>query len=84
MKIIGKIKSDEKIYNVLGGDVIDNGFIGLGQFYETRRVGYTGADGGFFGCATKEIAKHFSLYFGVLITEAKYGDLKDFEIIRTF
>lgn len=82
MKIIGKIKSDEKIYNVLGGDVIDNGFIGLGQFYETSRVGYTGADCGFFGCATKEIAKHFSLYFGILITEAKYGDLEDFEIVH--
>lgn len=81
MKIIGKIKSDEKIYNVLGGDVIDNGFIGLGQFHET--VGYTGADGGFFGCATKEIAKHFSLYFGMLITEAKYGDLEDFEIVHS-
>lgn len=81
MKIIGKIKSDEKIYNVLGGDVIDNGFRGLGQFYET--VGYTGADGGFFGCATKEIAKHFGLYFGMLITEAKYGDLEDFEIVHS-
>lgn len=82
MKIIGKIKSDEKIYNVLGGDVIDNGFIGLGQFYETIRVGYAGADSGFFGCATKEIAKHFSLYFGILITEAKYGDLENFEIVH--
>ncbi len=81
MKIIGKIKSDEKIYNVLGGDVIDNGFRGLGQFYET--VGYTGADGGFFGCATKEIAKHFGLYFGMLITEAKYGDLEDFEVVHS-
>ena len=84
MKIIGKIKSGEKIYNILGGDAIDNGFIGLGQFSITEDVGYTGADGGFFGCATKEIAKHFSKYFGMLITEAKYGDLKDFEIIRTF
>lgn len=83
MKIIGKIKSDEKIYNVLGGDVIDNGFTGIGQFYKTGRVGYTGADGGFFGCATKEIAKHFSLYFGMLITEAKYGDLEDFEIVHS-
>lgn len=81
MKIIGKIKSDEKIYNILGGDAIDNSFSGLGQFYETIRVGYAGADRGFFGCATKEIAKHFSLYFGILITEAKYGDLEDFEIV---
>lgn len=28
-----------------------------------------------FGCATKEIAEHFGKYFGMLITEAKYGDL---------
>ena len=26
--------------------------------------------------------KHFSKYFGMLITEAKFGDLKDFEIIE--
>lgn len=81
MKIIGKIKSDEKIYNVLGGDVIDNGLRGLGQFYITESVCYAGADGGFFGCATKEIAKHFSKHFGTLIAIAKYGDLEDFEII---
>lgn len=81
MKIIGKIKSEGKTYNILGGDAIDNSFSGLGQFYITEGVGYTGADGGFFGCATKEIAKHFSLYFGILITEAKYGDLEDFEIV---
>ena len=30
----------------------------------------------------KEIAEHFSRYFGTLITEAKYGDLKGFEIIN--
>lgn len=81
MKIIGQIKNDKKIYNVLGGDAIDNGFNGLGQFCITEGVGYTGADGGFFGCATKEIAKHFGKYFGMLITEAKYGDLEDFEIV---
>lgn len=81
MEIIGKIKSDGKIYNVLGGDAIENGFDGLGQFYINEGIGYTGADGGFFGCATKEIAKHFGKYFGMLITEAKYADLKGVEII---
>lgn len=81
MEIIGKIKSNEKIYNILGGDAADNGFNGLGQFFTVEGVGYTGADGGFFGCATKKIAKHFSKYFGMLITEAKYGDLEDFEIV---
>lgn len=39
---------------------------------------------GFLGCASREIAEHFSRYFGTLITEAKYGDLKGFEIIRIF
>lgn len=81
MKIIGKIKSEGKTYNILGGDAIDNSFSGLGQFYITEGVCYTGADGGLFGCATKEITKHFSKYFGVLITIAKYGDKEDFEIV---
>lgn len=83
MEIIGKIKSNEKIYNILGGDAADNGFNGLGQFFTVEGVGYTGADGGFFGCVTKKIAKHFSKYFGMLITEAKYGDLEGVEILKT-
>lgn len=36
-----------------------------------------------FGCATKEIAEHFGKYFGMLITEAKYGDLESFEILES-
>lgn len=28
------------------------------------------------------IALHFSKYFGMLITEAKYGDMVDFEIVE--
>ena len=28
----------------------------------------------------KEIAQHLGKYFGMLITEAKYGDLPDFQI----
>ena len=40
---------------------------------------------GFLGCASEEIARHFGKYFGMLITEAKYGDLPDFEIVsRTY
>ena len=29
-----------------------------------------------------EIAEHFSKYFGMLITEAKYGDMVKFEVIE--
>lgn len=36
----------------------------------------------FLGCASEEIAEHLGKYFGMLITEAKYGDMVDFEIIE--
>lgn len=32
----------------------------------------------------KEIAQHLGKYFGMLITEAKYGDMVDFEIISGY
>ena len=46
------------------------------------RKGNAGANMGFLGCASKEIAQHFGKYFGMLITEAKYGDIVDFEVIE--
>lgn len=81
MEVIGKIKSEGEEYNVLGGSANDDGYAGLGTFYSNDGVGYTNASIGFLGCATKEIAQHFGKYFGMLITEAKYGDMIDFEII---
>ena len=75
MEIIGKIKCEE--YNVLVG-------AGLGSFSpDDGRCG-TNSNFGFLGCANSEIAKHFSKYFGMLITEAKYADMiEDFEIIES-
>lgn len=82
MEVIGKIKSEGEEYNVLGGSANDDGYAGLGTFYSDDGVGYANASIGFLGCANEEIAKHFGKYFGMLITEAKYGDMVDFEIIR--
>lgn len=82
MEVIGKIKSKGAEYNVLGGSANDDGYAGLGTFYSNDGVGYANASIGFLGCANKEIAQHFGKYFGMLITEAKYGDIVDFEIIR--
>ena len=59
-------------------------FLLLFSFYYTNKVGYCYSDSGFLGCATEEIARHFGKYFGMLITEAKYGDLKDFEIVDNY
>ena len=81
MEVIGKIKSEGEEYYVLDGGAIDSGYAGLGVFYNGDAVCYADAHAGFLGCASKEIAEHFGKYFGMLITEAKYGDLVDFEII---
>ena len=80
MEVIGKIKSEGKEYNVLGGHAYNGSFAGLGNLRSCNGVGTTDANIGFLGCANKEIAKHFSKYFGMLITEAKYSDLPDFQI----
>ena len=82
MKVIGKIKSEGEEYNILGGCAYDGCFAGLGGFDSYAGVGFAYADIGFIGCATKEIAEHLGKYFGMLITEAKYGDMVDFEVIE--
>ena len=84
MKVIGKIKSEGEEYNVLGGDAFNGGCAGLGYFCSSNGVSDAPASIGFLGCANKEIAQHLGKYFGMLITEAKYGDMVDFEIISGY
>lgn len=84
MEVIGKIRSEGKEYNILGGKAINGSDGGLGSFCSDDSVGFAYANFGFLGCASMEIAKHFGKYFGVLITTAKYADIiKDFEIIES-
>ena len=82
MEVIGKIKSEGEEYNVLGGSTTLSINAGLGSFYSYSGIGHAYAVVGFLGCANKEIAQHLGKYFGMLITEAKYGDIVDFEIIE--
>ena len=81
MEIIGKIKVEGEEYNVLGGCSTDGCPAGLGCFYLPAGVGYAEISS-IFGFANEEIAEHFSKYFGMLITEVKFGDLDGFEIIE--
>lgn len=83
IEVIGKIKSEGEEYNVLGGGAAASGTAGLGDFHSGMGVGAANAFIGFLGCANKEIAQHFGKYFGMLITEAKYDDMVDFEIINS-
>ena len=89
--IIGKIKCEGKEYCVVSGYTSYGSNDGLGSFYSdtgvgcfspSEDVGFTDANFAFLGCANEEIAKHFGKYFGMLITEAKFGDLDGFEIIE--
>lgn len=80
MEIIGKIKDKGKEYNVLGGCTNYGGYSGVSGFNFCGGVGYADSNYGFLGCASKEIAQYFGRYFGMLITEAKYGDIVDFKI----
>ena len=84
MEVIGKIKSEGEKYNVLGGRADSGSAAGLGYFGSNGGVGSAYAYVGFLGCANKEIAQHLGKYFGMLITEAKYGDMVDFEIISGY
>lgn len=83
VEVIGNIRSEGVEYNVLGGSSTFGGNDGLGNFASYVGVGAASADFGFLGCASKEIAQHFGKYFGMLITEAKYGDMVDFKIISS-
>lgn len=84
IEVIGKIKSEGEEYNVLGGSASAGGIAGLGCFSSGAGVSLAAANLGFLGCANKEIAQHLGKYFGMLITEAKYGDMVDFEIISGY
>ena len=83
MEIIGKIMEKGVEYCVLNGDPHSTFGFGLCGFSVTSGIGAASANVGFLGCANEEIAKHFGKYFGMLITEVKYGDLQGFEIVGT-
>ena len=86
IKIVGKFKVEGEIYLILGDSAIAGVtcFSGLSAFNPKNGSSQAFSNIAFLGCASREIAEHFSKYFGTLITEAKYGDLKGFEIIRIF
>ena len=81
MEIIGKFKNKNEEYYVLYGGSTEYD-AGLGFYYPCTGIGHADIDLSIIGCATEEIANHFGKYFGMLITEAKYSDMLDFEIIE--
>ena len=71
---IGTIKSEGKIYDVVGGSASDSGGAGLGFFCLARGVSLSYSYLGFRSIsASREIAEHISKYFGKLLFEVHYG-----------
>ena len=79
MEIIGKFKNKSEEYYVLYGGSTEYD-AGLGFYYPCTGIGHADIDLSIIGCATEEIANHFGKYFGMLITEVKYGDIDNFII----
>ena len=82
MEIIGRFNNDGIEYFVLNGDPGISGHSGLAVYDGLICVGHARTEFEFLGCASAEIVEHFGKFFGMLITEAKYGDLPDFEIVE--
>ena len=83
MEIIGKVRCNGEEFKVLGGYANNSILDGFGRFESTSGVADADTDIALFGCTSKEIAQHFSRYFGMLITQARFGDIiEDFEIIE--
>ena len=80
MEIIGRFNNDGIEYFVLNGGPGISGHSGLAVYDGLICVAHARTEFAFLGCASAEIAEHFGKYFGMLITEAKYGDVDDFTI----
>ena len=71
---IGTIKSEGKIYDVVGGAAADGGTAGLGYFGSHSGVSCSYSGIGFQSVsASREIAEHISKYFGKLLFTVHYG-----------
>ena len=82
LEIIGSVNCEEIEFYVLCGNTYYSTSDGLCDFFHGIGVSYSNSIIWYLGCANEKIAKHFGKYFGMLITEAKYGDSDDFEIIE--
>ena len=82
MEVIGVFKNEEILYRVLGNCADYGGFASTSNFYSGEHMGNANGVVGLLGCVSIEIAEHFSKYFGMLITEAKFADMLDFEVVE--
>lgn len=72
-KVIGKIRSNDEEFLVVGGHAATGSFAGLGCVYSFDGLSATAPSVGFIKVSSHEIAKHLSIYFGKLLFDVTYG-----------
>ena len=75
--VIGKLVFRGKNYLVFGGWSRLVEYNGLSNLLDLETASPSYILSKLIGCATPEIAQHFSKYFGMTILEAMVGDIKD-------
>lgn len=81
-EMIGEFMSEGVVFKVVNKHTDCGSFKGLGNFNSDINMNVRNTSVGFLGCATEKIAEHFGKYFGMLIVEAMYGDMVDFNITK--
>lgn len=71
--IVGRIKSEGKEFDVVGGSVYGGTTAGLGGFYSGRSESGSWASLGFRSVGSKKAALYISKQFGKLLFEVSYG-----------
>lgn len=71
--LVGRIQSEGKIFEVMGGDAYPGATVGLGGFDSYGGVSYSWAGVGFRSVGSKKVAQYISKQFGKLLFEISYG-----------
>lgn len=80
---LGEFTSERTIYKIFYVGVYSEiDYKGLGKYNPDRLYSFINIDTGLLGCATEDIARHFGKHFAMLIMEAMYADIVDFEIVE--
>lgn len=76
-EVIGEFNNNNTQYAVLGNNYYECENGGISYYIEAHDVGIANINSAVLYCKSKEIAKHFSKCFGMLIVEAAFGDLNN-------
>lgn len=72
-EVIGRIRSEGKLYVVVGGSALGGASAGLGRFFSDDGVSHSYTAVGFRSVSSREVAEYISKQFGRLLFDIHYG-----------